>query len=103
MRSKGHQTHQRLFVGQLDGRAKTIAEPAPQSGLHDQNGKSLNGRERILHAPLGRSPECFNHARHPRLSIAAATSCAVLPQRSKKRWVSKKPPSQEQLEEPALS
>jgi len=30
-----------FFVGLLVGRAKTIAESAPQSRLHDQDGKSL--------------------------------------------------------------
>jgi hypothetical protein len=29
------------FVGLLDGRVKTVTQPAPQSGLHHQDGKSL--------------------------------------------------------------
>jgi hypothetical protein len=88
-----------FFVGLLEGGAETCAALAPQSGLYDQDSESVDGS----HVPARLVPEYFNHAEYPCLSIGVAKSLALLSQHPYGRGVSKKPPHQERLEEPALS
>jgi hypothetical protein len=61
-------------VGRLDGRVRITAKTALRTGLYDQGGKSLGGREEVSHAPLVGHPD----SKDPSVVVEAVEDAAAL-------------------------